>query len=110
MSDSGDRVDVRDIAVGIAEGLEIYGSGVILDRSFNFREIVRVNECGGDAVQGKCVREQVVAAAVDGLLGYDVAAVGRKSLNGVCDRSRARCQRESGAAAFESRESLFETS
>ena len=75
MSDSCDRVDVRDIAVGIAEGLEIYGSGIVLDRCFNLCEIVRVNESGGDAVLGKCVREQIIAAAVDGLLSYDVSAV-----------------------------------
>ena len=52
--------------------------------------------------------QQVVAAAVDGFLGDDVAAVGRQGLDGVGDGCCAGGQRQCRAAAFQGRYSLFQ--
>ena len=74
MGNLRDRVDVRDIAVGVAESLQIDRLGVFLNRALNFFKIMGVYEGGSDAVLGQGVSQQVVAAAVDGLLGNDVVA------------------------------------
>ena len=103
-----DRVDVGDVAVGVAERLEIDRSGVVLNRVLDFLEVVRVDKGRCDAVLGQGVCEEVVAAAVDGFLRYDVTAVCCQRLNGVGDRRGARSQRECRAAALESGDSLFE--
>ena len=71
------RVDVRNVTVGVAQRLKIDRSGIVLNGVFDFDQVMRVDEGGGDAVLRQSVGEQVVAAAVDGLLGYDVTAVCR---------------------------------
>ena len=68
-------VDVGNVAVGVAQGLDINGAGLGTDGALHFGKIVDVHEIGGDAEAGKGVGEQVIAAAVDGLLGDKVAAV-----------------------------------
>ena len=44
VSDLGERVDVGDIAVGVAEGLNVDSLGVRLNRRFDLIEVVNVNE------------------------------------------------------------------
>ena len=72
----GHGVDVGDVTVGVAQGLNVDGLGVsgwmalsTSARSWMFTKI------GGNAEAGQGVGQQVVAAAVDGLLGDKVAAV-----------------------------------
>ena len=74
MGNLGDGVDVGDVAVGIAQGLQIDGLGVVLNGVLHFCQIMGVHESSGDAELGQGVGQQVVAAAVDGLLGDDVVA------------------------------------
>ena len=77
MRDGGNGVDVGDIAVGVAQRLQIDGLGVGLDGVLHFGQIVSVDKGGGHAELGQSVLQQVVAAAVDekGLFGRCIEAV-----------------------------------
>ena len=108
MSDCRDSVDIRNIAVRVAQCFQIDGAGVRLNRRFYFCQVVGVYEGSGDAVLRQRVGQQVVAAAVDGLLGYDVAAVCSQSLNDIGDGRRSRSQRQSRDAAFQGCQSLLQ--
>ena len=81
-------VDVGDVAVGIAEGLDVDRLCVGLNRRRDLLEIMDVDKSGVDAVKRKRVRQQVGRAAVDRLLSYYVLALLGKRLDGVCDGSR----------------------
>ena len=85
VGDGGDGVDVGDVAVGVAQGLQVDCLGVVLDGALHLGQVVGVHKGGGDAVLGQGVGQQVVGAAVDGLLGHDVLAVPGQGLNGVGD-------------------------
>ena len=89
MGDFRDRVNVRDIAVGISKSLKIDRSCVVLDRAFYFFQVVGVNKSRCNAVLRKCMGQQIEASAIDRLLCYDVAAVCRQCLNCISDRSCA---------------------
>ena len=67
-----------------------------------------VDEGGSDAVLGQGVSQQVVAAAVDGFLGHNVVALLRQRLNGIGNGSRAGGGSQSGDAALQSRNALFQ--
>ena len=67
-----------------------------------------VDEGGGGAVLGQGVGQQVIAAAVDGLLGHNVVARLSQGLNGVGDGGSAGGSRQSGYAALQSRDALFQ--
>ncbi len=60
-----------------------------------------IDEGGRDPVLGQGVGQKVEAAAVDGLLGHDVAAVGRERLDRVGDGRRAGSQGQRRAAALQ---------
>ena len=102
-----DSVYIGDITVGISKSLQIDRSGVFLYSALNLCQVVCIHESSVDAVLGKGVSQQVVAAAVDGLLCYDVAAVCCKRLNGICDRCRSGSKRQCCAAAFKCSQSLL---
>ena len=76
-------VYVRNVAVGVAQGLDVYRLGVGFYGSFHFLKVVYVNECGLYAVERKSVDQQVGGSAVDGLLGHDVLAGLCESLDGI---------------------------
>lgn len=77
-------VDVGNVAVGVAQSFDIDGPGVILNGIFNFVQIVNIDKDGSDAEIGKGVLQQVIAAAVDGLLGNEVAPILSQCLQGIC--------------------------
>ena len=52
--------------------------------------------------------QQIVAAAVDGLLGYDVVSRLGQGLNGVGDGRSTRCQGQRRHAALQSCDALFQ--
>ena len=104
----GQRVDIRDIAVGVAQRLDIEGAGVWSDGRLDFLQIMDIHKTRRDAKAGQGMRQQVVAAAVDGLLGDDVPAVLRQGLKGVGDGGGARGQRQCGHAPFQRRDPLFQ--
>ena len=102
------RIDIRDVAVGVAEGLDEEGLCVRLDGGLHLGEVMDVHKGGVDAEGGQCVGQQIVAAAVDGLLGDDVFAFLGERFDGVSNRRRSggNCQR--GHAAFERSDSLLQ--
>ena len=104
----GKGVDVRDIAVGVAKGLDVDGAGVGLDSGLHLGKVMDVHEGRGDAEIRERVGQQIVAAAVDGLLCDDVATVLGEGFNGVGDRSRAGRERQRRDAAFEGGDTLLE--
>ena len=110
VSDLGERVNVGDVAVGVAKSLDVDRLGVRLNRCLDLVEVVDVNEGCINAVERKSVRQQVSRAAVDRFLRYDMLAFGCKSLNGVGDRSRAGSESQACYAALECRDSFLKNS
>ena len=108
VSDLCDCVDVRDVTVGIAKSLKVDGSCIFLDGSLNFCEVMCIYKSSCYTVLRKCVGQKVVAAAVDGLLSYNVATVCSKCLDGIGDGCCSGCNCKSCAAAFKSCDSLLE--
>ena len=108
MRDLRNGVDVGDIAVRIAQRLQENRSGVLLNGPLYFFQIMRVHKCGFDSVLRERVLQQIEGAAVDGLLGDDVAAVCRQRLDRIGDGCCAGCQRQTCAAPFQSRHSVFQ--
>ena len=108
VSDGCDSIDIGNIGVGVAQGLQIDSLGVFLNGVFQLGQVVGIDEGGAHAILGQGVRQQVIAAAVDGLLGHDVVTSLCQGLNGVSNSCRAGGQRQSCHAAFQSRDALFQ--
>ena len=85
VGNGGNGINIRDITVGVAQRLQIHSLGVGLDRGLHLCKVVGIHEGGVDAELGQSVRQQVVAAAVDGLLCHDVVTGLCQCLNGVGD-------------------------
>ena len=105
--DFRNRVDVRDIGVRVAEGLNVDRLGVRANRALKLRKIVCVDKGGLDAELLQRVREQVVGAAVDGLLCDNVIARLCECLEGVGDCRRAGCDRKCRGTALKRCDSLL---
>ena len=108
MGDFGNGVNVGDIAVGVAQGLQVNGFGVGLNGGCDCTQIVGVHESGRYTKLGQGVGQQIVAAAVDGFLGHDVLPRLGQGLDGVGDRRRAGSQCQSCHAALQGRETLLQ--
>ena len=108
MGDFRDGVDVRDIAVRVAEGFEINRPRVVLDGAFHLGKIMGVHEGRLDAVLRQRMRQQVIGSAVNGLLCDDMSPVRSQRLNGVSDGRRTGSEGKRGASAFQRRDSLFQ--
>ena len=104
----GQGVDVGDVTVGVAQRLNVDGAGLGADGALHFLQIVDVHEIGGNAEAGQGVGEQVVAAAVNGLLGDKVAAVLTQRFQHVGNGRRAGGQRQRRNAAFQSSHPFFQ--
>ena len=107
MCDRRNRVDVRDIGVRVAEGLEVDCLGVRANCILDLIELVRIDKGGLDAELLQRVREEVVGAAVDGLLCDNVVARLRECLEGVGNCRRTGCDRECRGAALKRCDSLL---
>ena len=70
----GDGLEVGQVGVRIAEGLEVDELGVLLDGVLELLRILGGDEGGGDAVTRQGVTQQVEGATVDVLGGDDVIA------------------------------------
>ena len=108
VSNLRDRVDIRDITVGIAECLQIDSPCVFLDGTLDFLQIVGIHEGCRDAELGQCVGEQVITAAVYGLLGDNMPSVRRERLDRICDRRGSGSQGQRGASSLEGSQSLLQ--
>ena len=72
VGDFGDCLEVRQISVRVAEGLEVDELGVLLDGVLELLRVLGGNEGGGDAVTRQGVAQQVEGSTVDVLGGDDV--------------------------------------
>ena len=108
VGDFGNGVDVRNIAVGVAQGLQVDSLGIGPDCGSDSVQIVGVHKSGRYTELGQGVGQQIVAAAVDGLLRHDVIPRLGQSLDSVSNRRRAGSQRQSCHTALQGRETLFQ--
>ena len=108
VGDLRDRVYIRDVAVRVSQRLQIDSPGIFLNSVLNLFQIVGIHKCRRDPELRQSVGEQVEAAAVDSLLGYDMSPVGRQGLNGICNRRGSRCKGQACASSFEGGHSLFQ--
>ena len=107
MGNCGDGVNIRDIRIRIAQGLDKHGFCLFIDRAFDLVRILRVHESRTDSVSRKGVVQEVIAASVYGLLRYDIVPRPCQGKDGISDRRRA-CRNGQGSdAAFQSRYSLL---
>ena len=104
----GNGVDVGDIGVGIAERLEIDDRGVVLDGALDLFQVMSIDKGGLDAKLEERMLQQVVGAAVDGLLGHHVVTGLGEGLQRVSDGSGAGSDGETGHAALERGDTVLE--
>ena len=79
------RINVRDIGVRVAEGLNVDRLGVRANCALKLRKIVCIDKAGLDTELLQRVRKEVIGAAVDGLLCDNVIARLCECLEGVGD-------------------------
>ena len=94
-----DSLDIRNIGIRVAESLDVNRLSIVLDSAFQFFQIVCINEGGLNAELRQSMCQQVVAAAVDGLLSHDVVAGLSQCLDGVGDGSCTGSSSQSSHAA-----------
>ena len=104
----GQGVDVGNVGVGVAQGLDVQGLGVVLNGGLHRGKVVDVDEGGLDAVERQGVGQQVIRAAVDGLLGHDMFPGGGQRLDGVGDGRCAGGQSQRCHAALQCCHPLFQ--
>ena len=106
--DGSNGVDIGNVRVRVAERLKVDGLGIGLDGGFYLGQIVCVYKRGGHTELRQRMCQQIVAAAVYGLLGHNVVTLLGKRLNGVGDGSCAGGRSQSGNAAFKRCDALFQ--
>ena len=106
--DVGDGLDVGQVGVGVAEGLDVDELRVVLDGILEVLRVARLHEGGGHAIARERVAQQVEGAAVDVLGGHDVVAGLGDVAHRVFDGRGAGCDGEAGGAAFESGDAVLE--
>ena len=104
----GQGIQIGDIAVGITQSFHIDSPSIGLDGLLHLGEIVNIDKGGGDAQLGQSVGHQVIAAAVDGLLGHDVPAALGQRLKSIGDGGGAGGQGQSGRPSFQSSYTPFQ--
>ena len=101
-------IDIRDIAVGIAQGFQIDGFCVGSNGLFHLCQIVGIHKGGGDPIERQGVGQQIITAAVDGLLGYNVISCLGQRLNGIGDGGSAGGQGQGCYTSLQRRNPLFQ--
>ena len=107
MRDLRQRLDVADIAGGIADRLGEDRLGVLVDQLLDGVRLVAVGEAGGDALARQDVAEQGVRGAVELRHGDDVAAGVGEVDEREMQRRLSGGDRERADAAFEFGDALF---
>ena len=106
--DPCDRIQIRNIAVRIAQRFQKNGFRLRTDGSFHSRQIMGIHKSRRNAEVGKIMGHQVIRSAIYRFLRHDMAAILRQRLQSIGDRRRARSQGKSCRAAFERRHPLFQ--
>ena len=107
MRDPGQRLDVADVAGGIADRLREHRLGVFVDQPFDRIGLVALRETPGDALARQDVAEQSVRGAVELRNGDDVAAGVGEIDKGEMQRGLTGRDRERAYAALEFGDALF---
>ena len=108
VGDLCDSVQIGDISVGVAQGFQVDQAGVLLDGILDLFQVVGIHKGSGDAKVGQGMLQQVVAAAVNGLLGNHMAAVLGQGLDGVADSGSTGSNSQASHAAFQGSDALFQ--
>ena len=109
MGDLRHRFNVHNVAVRVAQGLDEYCLGVVLNGGFKSAFCIRIHKGGRDARgQGQRMLQQIEGAAVDGLGGYDVLAGLCQGLEGIGDGRGTGSHRQGGAAVLQGGDAFFE--
>ena len=108
MGDSRQSVDIRNVRSGIAQGLYEDQLCLLVDGAPDLLQIVDIHELCGNAVGRKGMVQEVVAAAVDGLLGYYIVSRSRQGQDGIGHRRRSRGDGQSSCPALQGSHSLLQ--
>ena len=108
MGNLRDGVDIGNVAVGIAQRLNIDGLGIGPNGVFHLLKIMHIHKAGFDAVKRQGVRQQVAGTAVDGLLGNNMLSHSGQCLNGVTDGGCAGGNRKASRTALKGRNPILE--
>ena len=103
----GNGLDIRDVGVRVAEGLDQDELGVFLDGAFNFFEVAGVHEGSLNPERTERMFQEVVRAAVDGALGNHMVTLAGESRDGVSEGCSTGSDGETGDTAFEGSDALF---
>jgi len=107
MRDLRQRLDVADIAGGIADGFRKHRLGVLVDQPFDRVGLVALGETSGDALARQDVAEQRVRGAVELRHRNDVAAAIGDIDESEMQRGLAARHRERADATLELGDALF---
>ncbi|MGY4328888.1 hypothetical protein ACVWWG_003305 [Bradyrhizobium sp. LB7.2] len=108
VSDLCQRLDIADIAGGIADGFGEHGAGVLVDQLFDRLRLVALGKAAGDALPRQDVREQRMRGAVELRHGNDVAAVIGDVDEGEMQRRLPGRDRKRADAALKLGDTLFQ--
>ena len=108
MGDFGDCIHVSDIGIRVSQGFQEHGFGIGADRRFHFLQVMGVHECRLNAIVLQGVLQQVVASAVNGVLGHDVVPCVSQCKDGICDGCRLGCRGQAGHSAFQCGDPLLQ--
>ena len=109
MSDVSDSLDVDEVGIRIADGLNVNDACILLDSLFEDLDALRrVDERRLNAVIRERMLKEVVRAAIDGRGGNDVLSLVNESLERIRDSRSTRCHSDSCHAALQSRDALGE--
>ena len=101
-------LNVDDVAVGIAEGLDEQELRLRADGLFKVIQVGRIDERGRDAVGDERVLQEVIGAAVDGLGRYDMVACAGDIEDRVGDGGGAGGHGEGAHAPFQRGDALLQ--
>ena len=101
-------INVRDIAVWVTQRFQVDSFGIWLYGGGQFFKIMGIHKGCGDSELRKCVCQQIIAAAIDCLLCYNVIAGLCQSLNGIGDCGSTRCGCQCSSATFKRGKPLFQ--
>lgn len=72
LADLGNALEIGDVVLGVADGLDVDGFGLVVDGGGDVRGVVTLDKLGGDTKAGEHDLELVVGTAVEVRGGDDV--------------------------------------
>ena len=108
VGDFGDCLEVRQISVRVAEGLEVDELGILLDGVLELLRVLGGDEGGGDAVTRQGVAQQVEGTAVDVLGGDDVVTGLGDVAHGVFDGGGTGSDGQTSGTTFKGGDAVLE--